>query len=98
MLVRELVGVEVYSPAENAWHVGVISHGPGLLDFEGVHSSAAVQMTNDYFYLFGGHVHYRGNGSEYSRDVYRYDESGLSIVTEDVIGTPREFHIAAALR
>ena len=54
----------------------------------------AIQVSTDYFLMFGGLV--TDAGTDYSGAIYRFDYEGLSYVNEFAFN-PREYHAAMFL-
>ena len=75
-------GIEVYSPRDETWHQ-FPSNDP-------LFGSVAIQHESDSFLLIGGH----GGIKEFSGDIYKFDETGLSIIKENVLKVQRAQHVA----
>ncbi len=78
-------GIEVYSPRDDAWHAGIPFPPP--ISF--LMTTAAVQQGSDSFVLIGGDT-----DQGITRDIYSFDENGLSILKSDVLSVPRSCHVA----
>ena len=86
-----LYGAEIWSPSSDEWRF----EASFPLPLTGLHSSAAVQVNEEYFVLVGGHVHTRDDeDGVYSRGLYRFDENGVETINENALFIPREYHVA----
>ncbi len=77
--------IEVYSPSDNVWHKVPF---PSPLTY--FYQSAAIQKGNDSFILIGGET----NVDSESGNIYLFNETGLSILEENVLQVPRSAHVA----
>ena len=81
--VHDAIGI--YSPRDDAWHTGLRLPFP----LTSLHYSATIQQGSDSFILIAGDTNQGLSG-----DIYHFDENGFTILKENVLTQPREFHVA----
>ena len=78
-------GIEIFSPQDNSWHSGISSSVSNLF------SSPVVQNGTESFILIGGEADLALSGH-----VYSFNESGLTILKQNVLKLPRTHHVAVS--